>query len=250
MKRIHSHSASTRPIWRILPSVRGSGLPLCTFPPIGGRTDPPAVVQCYQQYWGNSIYPYTKELSDTRLPQRAPRETARRDAYLRRTAAIQPQPVTYSYNGDLHAYTMAGVNNPASCPLVWEGDGKAKLLGLQTANPDMVCGTSCGYAPVSNGSCNSTDGCIDYLWGDTNVDGPMNIHTGGEIFTYCDGHSKWRRMATASGSAKTDQMVDPYCTYDAAGYSKLGWYDSAYYHAYLFRPDYDFTTKQGSYCGY
>ena len=59
---------------------------------------------------------------------------------------IQPMPVSYSYNGELHGYSLAGVVAPASCPLVWEGDGKAKLLGYQTANPDMVCDTgNCTY---------------------------------------------------------------------------------------------------------
>lgn len=201
----------------------------------------------FANFWANSTYAYTKNYQLLACPS-APLAKLSASAYPT-NLTIQPVPVTYSYNGDLHGYTLAGVNNPSACPLVWEGDGKAKLLGYQTANPDMSCGTGdCVYKPVVNGFC-STNGCVDYVWQGTNVDGPMTVHSGGQVFTFTDGHTKWRRVAGVSTPGRTDKLTDPNCDYDKSGYANLSWYDAQYYHGYLFRPDYDFTTVQGGYCG-
>ncbi len=207
-----------------------------------------ALTTAYSQFWANSTQPYIKNYQVLACPS----AQLVKLSGLPTPGAVAPVPVTYSFNGDLHGYTLAGIANPASCPAVWEGDGKAKLLGYQTANPDMECDGSagCTYTAVkSNGSC-STDGCYDYLWNGGNVDGPMTTHGNGQVFTYADGHTKFRTMAAVVQPARNGWMTDPYCTYDKNAYAQLSWYDAQYDHAYLFRPDYDFTTSQGHYCGY
>ena len=78
----------------------------------------------------------------------------------------------------------------------------------------------------------------------------MTVHSSGQVFTFTDGHSKWQRVAGSAQPAKTDKATDPNCEYDANGYSQLSWYDAAYEHGYMFRPDYDRSVPQGAYCGY
>jgi len=204
-----------------------------------------AIYDCYASFWANAIYPYSKNYQILACPS-AP--LVKLGTYPAST--IQPAAISYSYNGDLHGYSMAGVVTASTCPLLWEGDGKAKLFGFQTANPDMDCGGAggCTYQPVVNGGC-SGNGCIDYVWNGGNVDGPMPVHSGGQVFTFIDGHSKWQRVGAAVTPAKADKGTDPNCTYDANGYSQLSWYDAAYYHGYIFRPDFDRSVVQNGFCG-
>ena len=147
----------------------------------------------YACYWGNSIYTYTKNYQILACPS-APTVTLASQSNPTNTA-IKPVAVSYSYNGDLHSYNIAGVNTSAMCPMIWEGDGKAKVVGYQSANPAISCSTgNCQYVPAPcNGGGN---GCLDYLWDGAPVgshgvtDGPMTVHSGGNVFTFCDGHSK------------------------------------------------------------
>ena len=209
----------------------------------------------YNSFWANSTYPYLKNYQVLACPS-----ASQVNANLPYPATpIAPVPVTYSYNGDLHGYNLAGVNTPASCPVLWEGDGKAKLLGYQKANPSMSCMNlgPCSYVPSF---CAGGNGCIDFIWsvGDTygqgntdgGIDGTFTVHTGGQIFTFSDGHSKWQRVGAAVAPARTDKSTDPGCAYDGNGFPQLSWYDQYYEHAYLFRPDFDRTEIQPGICNY
>jgi prepilin-type N-terminal cleavage/methylation domain-containing protein len=209
----------------------------------------------YNCFWANSTYPYMKNYQVLACPSGS--QVHANLAYP--ASGIAPVPVSYSYNGDLHGGALAGVNTSASCPLLWEGDGKADLLGYQRANPSMSCifAGSCSYvpAPCNNGG----NGCIDFIWSVSNsfstpynthggIDGPMTVHTGGQIFTYADGHSKWQRVGAAVAPARTDKGTDPGCLYDGNGYPQDSWYDQYYEHAYLFRPDFDRSEAQPGIC--
>lgn len=223
-----------------------------TFMPVPYNWEPgksAAQQASYSCFWANSTYAYTKNYQILSCPSAIQATLGAIPA-----STIAPVAVSYTYNGDLHGYSLAGTVTPATCPLVWEGDGKGKLLGYQTANPDMYCGSStlgpCVYQSSASGTCNASNGCVDYIWNDTNTDGPMTVHTGGQVFTFADGHTKWQRVASAVTPARTDKATDPNCTYDANGYSKLSWYDSGYYHGYMFRPDFDRSTTQNAVCNY
>lgn len=197
-------------------------------------------------FWANSTYAYTKNYQLLACPSAGnARITGTYPA-----SSIAPVPVTYSYNGDLHGYSDAGINTPATCPLLWEGDGKAKLLGYQRANPNMVCfsAASCMY---QSGNCDQvSNGCVDWMWSASvgGIDGPTTVHTGGQIFTYADGHSKWQRVGASTQPAMTSKETDPGCSYNAGGYPQLSWYDQYYAHSYMFRPDFDRSQPEPGTC--
>ncbi len=182
-------------------------------------------------------------------------------------AGKQYQDDTYQYNGLLHSYPLAGVSNPTEVPLIWEGDGKAKLKGAYTTNPALTdCGTYkvCRYSPEIVGSTCSAPTGVEaggYTAGMYFSDATALVHSGGAEFVLADGHAKWRRLGSklnpgtnALGSPPppadqaTDPHVDPGYGYDPNGFSYYYW---AYNKPgsgqgcfpYIFRPDYDPSDK-------
>jgi prepilin-type N-terminal cleavage/methylation domain-containing protein len=215
-----------------------------------------AQYDAYNCFWANSTYPYTKNYQVLSCPSAIQVINGTVTA-----GNATPVPVTYQYNGDLHGGSLAGVVASAMCPVLWEGDGKAKLLGYQRANPNMYCAAtgSCMYQATGNCTGNG-NGCFDYVWSvndnagpslaNGGVDASLTVHSGGQVFTFVDGHSKWQRVGAAVSPAQTDKGTDPNCLYSSSGLPQLSWYDASYDHGYMFRPDYDRSVVQGGICSY
>jgi hypothetical protein len=89
----------------------------------------------------------------------------------------------------------------------------------------------------------------------TNKSG-WNVFSGGVIYSYADSHAKFRKLGVGGNVtendsvATTNPMQDPFSAY--LGNKASGrWYSSsvdggAPCHSYLFRPDWDGTTRDGA----
>lgn len=162
-----------------------------------------------------------------------------------------PQSDSYTYNGLLHNYPQAGVLNVTEVPLMWEGNGKARLEGAATSNPALLCDNpaqDCRFVP-SSATCDATiNGQVSTMFFSTGT-----VHSQGAEFVMADGHAKWRRLggafsATADDAKNnpklTDCHTDPGLGYDAQGFSNYYWGQAGpqgqpwQCHPYLFRPDY------------
>lgn len=188
--------------------------------------------------WANSIVPY--------LPARSGGFAASRYDWLR-CPVIQPQrypnlnysnarrrpvAVTYTYNGLLHAYQLAGIQSPHIVPALWEGRGRAAHYGFAISNPVLDCSNSslpCRYQPrdPNTGFCPSRSLMVVPL-------GSFWIHPKGVVFVYADGSAGWRRLGLTIGGA-TDPNYDPWTSYDDRGIPAQHWWDGC--HVFLFRPD-------------
>jgi prepilin-type N-terminal cleavage/methylation domain-containing protein/prepilin-type processing-associated H-X9-DG protein len=186
-----------------------------------------------QNHWGNSIQPYVKNYGIMACPSGKLTDLA--SAADLAGAIVPPALVGLTYNGLLSSYTLAGVNTPASLPLMWEGRGKANIRGFALSNPNLICSDAtkpCIYVggcanPGANGGSSGVFGLSGTMW----------IHSGGAVFAMADGHAKWRRLGATLSPGNTDFNTDPYTGYDTAGFPGFVWTDGC--HAWLFRPDVD-----------
>jgi prepilin-type processing-associated H-X9-DG protein len=192
-------------------------------------------INAFSMMWINAIEPYTKNQDLSRCPSASPKDVPGYDyspAGSRRPAGVS----SYSYNGDLHAYTMAGVISPADVIMLTEEVGKTPFRGTAIANPQLNCADpaqDCVYKPRANGACQTGNGGRDtwYLG-----DGSFWIHNQGMNFSFADGHVKWRRLGAQLEPADTDGDVDPWTSYDATGFPNVRFWNGC--HGWLYRPDY------------
>jgi len=181
-----------------------------------------------QNHWGNSIYPYVKNYGILACPSGIKTDITTTEYS---TEVATPQLVGLSYNGLLSSYNEAGVNTPATLPLMWEGRGKSNQVGFALSNPALICsnpGGTCVYIPCGgsgNGSSSAMFTLNQTIWS----------HTGGANFSMADGHAKWRRLGAGISPANTDYNTDPYTQYSTTGFPASYWWDGC--HAWLFRPD-------------
>lgn len=181
-----------------------------------------------QHHWSNATQPYIKNWGIYSCPS-GPETRLGIPDY--NTPNVPWNNVSYTFNGLLSAYSQAGVNTPASLPLIWEGRGKASVAGFALTNPNLICNTAtepCIYK-ARGSACATGNGGTSAMF---TLSGTMFIHSGGANFTFADGHAKWRRLGA---SEPTNANVDPYTGYDAAGFPGFYWWDGC--HAWLFRPD-------------
>jgi prepilin-type N-terminal cleavage/methylation domain-containing protein len=214
----------------------------------------------WQSGWINAIQPYVKNTAIFSCPS----DPELQVPGLTNSGGYTPQQATpldlsYSYNGLLQSEIDAMIDSPASVPLVWEGYGKAKLLGCSIAAPGLICPTAtapCTYEPtvqaygVPPGSTatqcaagNGGNGATStfYAWypytgpaaccgGYATTGGTELIHTSGVNFAEADGHAKYHTLGHG------DPSVDPFTAYDSNGFPGDFYYDGC--HALLFRPSY------------
>jgi len=188
--------------------------------------------------WANSIYPYIKSYGLYSCPS-GPEVMSTLSGFTYTTPLKPWQDCSYTYNGELTDYADAGIATPATLPLVWEGEGKAKLAGGFLSNPNLICNDAtqpCTYVATSydasgNAICGAGNGGSSTMF---TLDGTMWIHTQGANFTMSDGHAKWRRLGGTLSPGNTDYNTDPYTGYDASGNPGFYWSDGC--HAYLFTP--------------
>ena len=182
--------------------------------------------------WANSTQPYTKNYQILRCPSAAEvRSTIARFTY---ASPLKPPIATsYTFNGLLNSYPQAGVNTVADLPMIWEGRGKAAMLGGTLQNPLLNCANAalpCTYVAAGGSGVNGGTG------GAFGIDGTIWIHNNGANFVFADGHAKWRRLGAQLDPAATNANVDPYTGYNAQGIPGFLWTNG--FHPWLFRPDF------------
>ena len=185
-------------------------------------------------FWGNSIQPYTKNDQVLLCP----------DAVTPLDLGGTPDNVgqkvktSITYNGLLQAQPEAGMAVPAQLPMAHEGLGKGNLYGYQAPNPFLQCAdptSPCAYVPNTGEACSpSANGTTSGWYG---FIGTAYVHGTGMVFTYCDGHAKWKHLG-GNANAITDFQTDPYRKYDANGFPISQWLDGC--HLWYWRPDYTF----------
>jgi prepilin-type N-terminal cleavage/methylation domain-containing protein len=190
-------------------------------------------------HWANTVYPYIKNYGIYGCPSGSEVQFAPlANAGDYNDPPKAPVPMSYSMNGLLHAYSQAGVARPSQLPLVWEGRGKARSMGVIVSNPVLRCNPGdsrpCRYFSCLNGV-PSDPYPISAMFV---LLGTMWIHNQGALFVMADGHAKWRRLGAQLEPAHTDPRVDPFTRYNANGFPSAFWWDGC--NAWLFRPDYEF----------
>lgn len=216
-----------------------------TTPPDWRAGSSPAAIAIRSQYWGFTLQPYMKNYGLYDCPS-CPEYRLSGVDY----ANPQNKPwanISVAYNGYLHTYSMAGIRKPSQVPMFWEGWGKIKFAGFGGSTPQLRCDQTSN--DPNNPPCRFQGTCQTprtvYPRGSfivAEIPPPsMWIHSNGMIWLYTDGHAKWRRMG---GGAQTSPWVDPFPTYDMSTGRPGATYWADYCgHAFLFRPDGEFTEQ-------
>jgi len=187
------------------------------------------------QQWANTLQPYNKNYKVYFCPSTSPVEIVAAGEYTNPANPVPWEKVSYTYNGLLSNYSLAGVAAPSTLIMFWEGRGAAAVKGFALTNPGMSCpdpNLACSYVPQTANGCAGGNGGSSFEF---QTSGRMGFHKGGSNFLYVDGHAKWRRQANPGQVG--DYRYDPYAQYDANGFPLSYWYDGC--HAWMFRPDYE-----------
>jgi len=135
--------------------------------------------------WSNLVQPYIKNWQALRCPS-----SIDTDLYGAATSSqFNPRySFSYTYNGILCFYPLAGIVAPASCVMVWEGIGNTAIIGGEQVNPAVK---SFGNAAAPLVWQQGTQ-CVWYNFGyQPNQRLNVSQHAGGMNYAYCDGHVKF-----------------------------------------------------------
>ena len=136
-------------------------------------------------------------------------------------------------NGLLNAYKLADITNKALVPMVWEGRGRAKLLGGVIQNPFLYCDD--GTQPCTfNTSCSrTTNGGTGSAFA---LDASVWTHGKQNNWLFVDGHVEGRKMGAVLFPGNTDRSRDLYNDYSAVGLPGSIWLEDGCYPT-LFKPN-------------
>ena len=200
----------------------------------GANSTPAARLQYSQGFALNTIQPYVKNYDMLSNPG---------------ASAIEYQPTTtiaagkskyttnYAFNGLLTAYSSTAIASVAKLPVWTEANGKIAGKGWGFANPALTCTTAnagCTYVPCGGTGNGSTSGMYSTYNG-----GSYWIYSQGQNWGLADSHAKFRRVGATLAPGASDWRTDPWTSYNSNGTAGSYWYDGC--HAWLFRPDYDFS---------
>jgi prepilin-type N-terminal cleavage/methylation domain-containing protein len=126
--------------------------------------------------------------------------------------ASNSEPLTsYTYNGDLQAWSTTAVSNPTLTVVIWSGDLDNRQDGRVVPAPTLNCGYSqtggCVYVPNPTGTLKengSSDAPSIYDYPGSNYvfsSYSKWIHTDGDNMSNTDGHAKFHHLR---GSITTD----------------------------------------------
>lgn len=183
--------------------------------------------------YSNAIQPYVKNYGVYACPS----STIQNGGY----AAISPAvKISYTYNGLLQSYPLAGVASPSGLILLHSGRGRSYRLNGDLVQPALACSNAadltCVYKPAVAGCSSAVNGQTSGFF--TSLDG-MGIHGRGQNVAYTDGHAKYRTLSLSTITpATTNPNIDPWRSYDANGDISAAWTDGC--HVYLFRPNMEF----------
>ncbi len=211
-----------------------------------------AEVTCF-----NSIQPYMKNLDMLQCPGASARRTSvwslTPDNHRGTGGSTLPKGlpfIEYTYNGLLQAQSTSAIASPADLPAYWHGQGKRAVYGHAYTSPGLICNTltaPCIYVPQNASSCSTLDGGISFYTTRTQRGGSA-LFGRGLIMAHMDGHAKFRNIRVPGQTtviptaSETDPRTDPFAVY-YQGRPAGRWWDSNFCHAYMFRPDYDFSPQ-------
>jgi prepilin-type N-terminal cleavage/methylation domain-containing protein len=196
-----------------------------------------------RNHWSNTILPYTKNGGIFEAPGQT-----NTDVYGYPTAGKNPYLVNSAFNGLLHAYNATGVVQPADVPLIWGGRGGQNTIGNSLTVPALYCPLDIS----TGGDCSFKSGTPpqgQYPGGYMFINGATWwAYSQGVNWTFCDTHTKFRKIGQTKFPNVNDYKTDPNVWYDGSGWatdvngSRAGgsfWVDSGPGgYPYLFRPDY------------
>jgi len=186
----------------------------------------------------NTVQPYMKNYDMLKMPGAT-------DAYslgYTLAAGKARYNTSYSYNGLLQAYNASGVASPSKLPVIWPGRARFAGIGNGFSTPALNCATpnvACNYLPRANNACQAGNGGSSSMYVDVIPLPTYWMFSQGGNFAFADSSAKWRRLGATLNPNNTDYRVDPFTGYNAQGSPGFYWWDGC--HAWLFRPDYDFS---------
>jgi len=165
--------------------------------------------------WANALLPYlwSNKQSHTFLscPATLPRKLPNAN-YSQRVQS--PVPVSYTYNGYLHTYRRALVDDPATLPTFWEGLGREHWIGFAPVNPILRCDRAdrpCQFTPCQDPNTTYPLGAVrlpqQSVW----------IHKSGVHFITLNLTLQTRRLGARIAPNRTNPQIDPFDGYNAQG---------------------------------
>jgi prepilin-type N-terminal cleavage/methylation domain-containing protein len=193
----------------------------------------PAYTSAFQGYWMNSTQPYIKNLNVALCPSAT---TPLDLGGVRGANAPAPQNASWTYNGYLHSYPIAGMVTPAALPLATESQGAGYIKGFNGANPALRCANGTQDCRFVVSTDRNQNGSGFYLF---QAIGTMDVHSSGQNYLYADTHAKFKRLSlqVTGANQQTDYRNEPWSRYTTAG--KIAGYWVSNDHVHYFRPDLD-----------
>jgi prepilin-type N-terminal cleavage/methylation domain-containing protein/prepilin-type processing-associated H-X9-DG protein len=150
----------------------------------------PGNIPLRQSFWSNSIQPYIKNWQVYTCPSAT---DSRSDVF--GVSASQNNGITFSYtlNGYLNAWPLAGSPAPANVIVFSEGLGKGTMPRYANAFPLAVDNSGNpmpNFSPGDGTNCSTAAGPYGFSF---NYDRSWKVHTDGSNYTYMDGHAKYVR---------------------------------------------------------
>jgi prepilin-type processing-associated H-X9-DG protein len=177
---------------------------LWTVPP---DLTPTSVLEQRQSFWANAIQPYVKNWGVYTCPSSASEQrTDVTGVSLSETRGIS---VSYTLNGYLNAWPMAGSPAPARVIAFAEGIGKGTLPGRATVHPLPSYAPGCTAPPTLPGgavyrfnpgdrvNCSAdagVAGSCSFTW---QRERTWWVHSQGSNYAYMDGHVAWVRNSSS-----------------------------------------------------
>lgn len=187
------------PMTRLFPTI--SGHSYVTSPP-DARPAAPFALGLRSTYWANSIQPYLRNYQLYQCPSGIPLD------YFGIVSQVVPGRLfaySYFFNRLLAVYHQAGVFNPVKVIAVWEAAGNHSLQVVAGHSPAIVDPDDADPATFPNtyrAEPPCPPGTTSYMYDVSfSHDAPsgirwvpnLQVHTGGTVYTYADGHVKWQR---------------------------------------------------------
>jgi prepilin-type N-terminal cleavage/methylation domain-containing protein/prepilin-type processing-associated H-X9-DG protein len=163
-------------------------------PAVSSVTSPadgaPGNIPLRQGFWTNSIFAYVKSWQVYTCPSAT---DSRSDVF--GVSASQNNGITFSYtlNGYLNAWPLAGSPAPANVIVFSEGLGKGTMPRYANAFPLAVDNSGNpmpNFSPGDGTNCSTAAGPYGFSF---NYDRSWKVHTDGSNYTYMDGHAKYVR---------------------------------------------------------
>jgi prepilin-type N-terminal cleavage/methylation domain-containing protein/prepilin-type processing-associated H-X9-DG protein len=187
------------PMTRLFPTI--SGHAYVTSPP-DARPASAFVIGVRSTYWANSIQPYMRNYQLYQCPSGVPKD------YFGIVGQVVPGRLfaySYYFNRLLAVYHLAGVVNPVKVIAIWEAAGNQALqvvaghspaiVDPDDADPATFPNTYRNEPPCPPGTQSSMYTVSLTHTAPSGVQWTPNlqVHTGGTVYSYADGHVKWQR---------------------------------------------------------